>query len=95
MISFIVKSISQLDRGGYMVVLSEKRKFKGKRSRKDRWSSSDDWYPGDEPQMPFGHEFFHPSNFCLPVDTKTFADSGLFVGAEVELSMKVVSNYVR
>ena len=89
---YIVRGISQGERGSYFLTLSEKRRSGEKRSRKERWRSSDDWYPGDELQGPFDSR---PLNFLIPMDAKTFAETGVFVGAEVELSLEVASELTR
>jgi hypothetical protein len=93
--SFIVQSVSQSAAGIYLVVLTEKQRIRGKRSRRDRWRSSGEWSPGDDGPVSFGRQFFDSPNVCLPVDAKSFSELGLFVGAEVEVSLKVISDLVR
>lgn len=96
-ISYVVRAIGEDDLGQYQLLLEKMREPKARKSRKERWTSSDDWSLGDDfPDhlVRFGG-FMGREILKIPMSKKDFETSGIFLGSHVELVLHPVGTLVR
>ena len=93
---FCVRQISEEDDGTLCLVLEKKREFKGKKSRKERWESSDKWYPADDDCSQYSM-FRRPNRMVLamPMSRSEFNTSGITLGSEVRIILQPIGKLIQ